>query len=149
MVDVSGKSVTTRVAVASGTLRMRAETAEQIRTGEAAKGDVLGVARLAGIGATKWTSHLIPLCHAIPIESVSIEFDWMDEPLLQACQTLRCRTTVKTSAKTGVEMEALCAASLSLLTVYDMLKSIDREMQINAVQLEEKSGGKSGHFQRV
>ena len=162
MVDVSAKSVTTRVAIASGMVSMAAATAQVIREGTAKKGDVLAVARLAGISASKWTSHLIPLCHAIPIEAVTIEFQWQTpqshSPLPELPQNdshgdigreiLVCRAQVTTSAKTGVEMEAMTAVSLATLTVYDMVKSIDREIEIGPLRLEEKSGGKSGHFKR-
>ncbi|QDT03429.1 Cyclic pyranopterin monophosphate synthase accessory protein [Rubripirellula lacrimiformis] len=142
MVDVSAKTPTVRKAVASGELRMLLTTAETIRAGTARKGDVLAVARLAAIQATKWTQNLIPLCHAIPIESVSIDFQWA------AADRLRCLATVQTTGKTGVEMEAMTAVSVGCLTVYDMVKGIDREIQIGEIMLLEKSGGKSGHFVR-
>ncbi|TWU47626.1 Cyclic pyranopterin monophosphate synthase accessory protein [Rubripirellula tenax] len=142
MVDVSGKSPTVRVAVASGEVRMLVETAEMIRDGSSKKGDAIGVARLAAIQATKWTQMLIPLCHSIPIESVSVEFDWL-EP-----HRLCCTATVRTTGKTGVEMEAMTAVSIGCLTVYDMVKSVDREVSICEIRLLEKSGGKSGHFIR-
>ncbi|KAA1259154.1 Cyclic pyranopterin monophosphate synthase accessory protein [Rubripirellula obstinata] len=148
MVDVSAKTPTVRVAVASGEVTMLAQTADSIRQGSAKKGDVLTVARLAAIAGAKWTSHLIPLCHAIPIEAVSIEFDWKSGDADSDFQTLVCRATVTTSAKTGVEMEAMTAVSVAALTVYDMVKSIDRAIEIGPVRLEEKSGGKSGHFVR-
>lgn len=150
MVDVSAKAATDRVAVASGAVTMLAETADSIQQGNAKKGDVLTVARLAAISGAKWTSHLIPLCHAIPIEAVSIEFDWLpgDSGSDPARQSLICQAKVTTSGKTGVEMEAMTAVSIALLTVYDMVKSIDRAIEIGPIRLEEKSGGKSGHFRR-
>ncbi|PHQ35965.1 cyclic pyranopterin monophosphate synthase MoaC [Rhodopirellula bahusiensis] len=153
MVDVTGKDITVREAVASSMIRMSAEAAESIKRGDSKKGDVLAVARLAGISGAKWTSHLIPLCHAIPIEAVSIDFDWMETAESAEFQgssawTLRCIATARTTGKTGIEMEAMTAASTAALTVYDMLKSIDREMVIHQVRLESKSGGKSGVFLR-
>lgn len=143
MVDVAGKPVTVRLAVASGSLTMLAETAEVIGSGSAKKGDVLGIARIAAIQAAKLTQQLIPLCHAIPIEAVSVRFDW-PQP-----DQLRCLVEVRTTAKTGVEMEAMTAASVACLTVYDMVKSIDRGLVIGPVQLEQKSGGRSGMFRRA
>lgn len=147
MVDVSGKQVSQREALACGEVRMSRSTGEVIRAGSARKGDVLGVARLAGIQATKWTQQLIPLCHAIPIEAVSVEFEW---PRVgdESHDILRCLVRVRTTAKTGVEMEAMAAASIACLTVYDMVKSVDREMEIGKIHLLEKSGGKSGDFRR-
>ncbi len=142
MVDVGGKQVTRRSARASGCVRMSAETAALIRDKRAAKGDVLEVARLAGIMATKRTADLIPLCHPLPIESVKLEFTFVDE------RTLRIDATVQVESKTGVEMEALTAVSVAALTVYDMCKAIDRGITIDRIQLEEKSGGRSGHWQR-
>ena len=148
MVDVSAKSATTRVAVASAAISMLPETADSIRHGDAKKGDVLAVARLAAISGAKWTSHLIPLCHAIPIEAVSIDFDWQSNDQDSATETLVCRAKVTTSGKTGVEMEAMTAVSVAALTIYDMVKGIDRAIEIGPIRLEEKSGGKSGHFIR-
>ncbi|EMI45243.1 MULTISPECIES: cyclic pyranopterin monophosphate synthase MoaC [Pirellulaceae] len=155
MVDITAKPVTARVAVASSMIRMNPEAAELVRTGTGRKGDVLSVARLAAIGATKWTSTLIPLCHAIPIEGVSVDFQWgpLDEspaidPADGASETLRCVATVRTTYKTGVEMEAMTAASVATLTVYDMLKSVDRTMVIVETKLESKAGGRSGVFSR-
>jgi cyclic pyranopterin phosphate synthase len=142
MVDVGGKQVTRRVARASGTVRMAAETLSLIRERRAAKGDVLEVARLAGIMATKRTADLIPLCHPLPIESVVIDFTFEGE------QTLRIEVTVHVEAKTGIEMEALTAVSVAALTVYDMCKSVDRGIAIERIQLEEKSGGRTGHWIR-
>lgn len=154
MVDVTAKSATTRIATASATVSMNAAAADAILAGDSRKGDVLAVARLAAIGGAKWTSTLIPLCHAIPIEGVEIEFDWVAAEadtiadLDSAPQSLRCLATVRTTYKTGVEMEALTAACVAALTVYDMLKSVDRAMVIRETRLESKSGGKSGEFRR-
>jgi cyclic pyranopterin monophosphate synthase len=142
MVDVGGKQVTRRVARASGLVRMAAETLSLIRDKRTAKGDVLEVARLAGIMATKRTADLIPLCHPLPIESVTIDFAFEGE------QTLRIDATVQVESKTGVEMEALTAVSVAALTVYDMLKGIDRAMEIGPTRLVAKSGGRSGDFTR-
>jgi cyclic pyranopterin phosphate synthase len=121
---------------------MAAETLALIRDKKAAKGDVLEVARLAGIMAAKRTADLIPLCHPLPIESVTIEFKYHDE------KTLGIEAVAQIEAKTGVEMEALTAASVAALTIYDMCKSVDRGMTIDRIQLEEKSGGRSGHWKR-
>ncbi|MCP4887244.1 MAG: cyclic pyranopterin monophosphate synthase MoaC [Planctomycetaceae bacterium] len=160
MVDVSAKGVTVREAVASGQLVMAEATAKMIRGGDAKKGDVLGVARLAAIQGSKQTATLIPLCHAIPIEAVSVDFEWIDPFVLchspsaespsagASTETLRCVVRVRTSGKTGVEMEALTAASIACLAVYDMVKSVDRGIVIGPLRLEEKSGGKSGDFRR-
>ena len=142
MVDVGGKQITRRLARASGLVRMGVETLALIRDKRAAKGDVLEVARLAGIMATKRTADLIPLCHPLPIESVTIDFAFENE------QTLRIEATVLVEAKTGIEMEALTAVSVAALTVYDMCKGIDRGITIERIQLEEKSGGRSGHWNR-
>jgi cyclic pyranopterin phosphate synthase len=154
MVDVSGKDTTVREAAASALIRMSADAAGAIRRGDSKKGDVLAVARLAGISGAKWTSHLIPLCHAIPIEAVSIDFEWCTDPgngegeeTVQ--QTLRCVATARTTGKTGIEMEAMTAATTAALTVYDMLKSVDRSMGIDQIRLESKSGGKSGLYRRT
>ncbi|NND95727.1 MAG: cyclic pyranopterin monophosphate synthase MoaC [Pirellulaceae bacterium] len=142
MVDVSAKAITQREALATADIQMQLETADLIRRGEAAKGDVLAVARIAAIQSTKLTQQLIPLCHSIPIESVSVEFEWLGP------SQLRCSVRVGTSGKTGVEMEAMTGASVAALTVYDMVKSVDRELAIGPVVLQEKSGGKSGKFRR-
>ena len=142
MVDVGEKQVARRIARASGLVRMAAETVTLIRDKRAAKGDVLEVARLAGIMATKRTAELIPLCHPLQLESVTIDFAFLDE------QTLRIEATVQVEAKTGVEMEALTAVSVAALTVYDMCKAVDRGIAIERIQLEEKSGGRSGHWRR-
>ncbi|MCG8585294.1 MAG: cyclic pyranopterin monophosphate synthase MoaC [Pirellulales bacterium] len=142
MVDVGEKAVTRRVAKASARVRMEPGTLWMIRDKKLSKGDVLEVARLAGIMATKRTAELIPLCHPLSLESVTIDFDFVDE------HTLLITSTAQVEAKTGVEMEALTAASVAALTVYDMCKSVDRGMQIERVQLEAKSGGKSGEYER-
>ena len=142
MVDVGAKQVTRRVARASGIVRMAAATVELIRDKRAAKGDVLEVARLAGIMATKRTSDLIPLCHPLPIESAVVDFAFIDE------HTLRIEATVQIESKTGVEMEALTAVSVAALTIYDMCKAVDRGITIEQIQLEEKSGGRSGAWHR-
>ncbi|MCS7465915.1 cyclic pyranopterin monophosphate synthase MoaC [Stieleria sp. ICT_E10.1] len=161
MVDVSAKTVTKRIATASSRISMNAEAAERVRQGTSRKGDVLAVARLAAIAATKWTPHLIPLCHAIPIESAEVDFQWAEEqgaeeqgaegsesPQPISSPQLICRVTCATSGKTGIEMEALTGASVAALTVYDMLKSVDRAMQIGPTRLEGKEGGQSGTFVR-
>lgn len=140
MVDVSAKPNTVRIATAEAAIRMLPQTAEMIRSGSAKKGDVLGIARIAAIGAVKSTSTLIPLCHAIPIEGVQVEFEhaWADK--------IVCRVTVKTTGRTGVEMEALTGASVACLTIYDMCKSVDRAMTIQDLRLLQKSGGASGDY---
>ena len=143
MVDVSDKPVTARMARATGSIRMKRETLDAIRANTTPKGDVLGVARLAGIMAAKRTSELIPLCHPIPLTDVSVEIT-IDETL----PGLRVEAAAKTAAQTGVEMEAIVAASVSLVTVYDMAKAVDRSMVIGEISLAEKVGGRSGHWQR-
>ena len=148
MVDVSKKMVSVRYALAAAEILMQQATAHLIRSGDASKGDVLGVARLAAIQATKATHQLIPLCHAIPIESVTVEFVWGGQETDGQRQVLRCEVAVRSSAKTGVEMEALTAVSIACLTVYDMVKAVDRAIQIRTVHLLEKSGGKTGDFRR-
>jgi cyclic pyranopterin phosphate synthase len=142
MVDVGGKQITRRLARASGLVRMGVATLALIRDKQTAKGDVLEVARLAGIMATKRTADLIPLCHPLPIEAVTIDFTFESE------QTLRIEAIVQVEAKTGIEMESLTAVSVAALTVYDMCKGIDRSITIERIQLEEKSGGRSGHWNR-
>jgi cyclic pyranopterin monophosphate synthase len=142
MVDVGEKAVTKRIARASGRMQMAAETLALIRDKRAVKGDVLEVARLAGIMAAKRTHELIPLCHPLAIESITIDFSMPDD------KTLAIEATVQIEAKTGVEMEALTAVSVAALTVYDMCKSVDRGMMIGPIQLEEKSGGRSGNWRR-
>jgi len=143
MVDVGDKDITERVAVASGSIRMQAKTLSMILEGGHKKGDVLGVARIAGIMAAKRTADLVPLCHPLPLTKVGIEFT-PDTHL----QEIRCNATAKTRGQTGVEMEALCAVQVALLTIYDMCKAVDRGMVIESVRLEEKAGGKSGHWRR-
>ncbi|RMF44793.1 MAG: cyclic pyranopterin monophosphate synthase MoaC [Planctomycetota bacterium] len=142
MVDVGDKPVTRRRAVARAVVRMQPATGEEIRSQTIRKGDVLTVARIAGIQAAKRTDALIPLCHSLPLETVDIEFTWLDPG------SLEIRSTAVTSAKTGVEMEALTAAAVAGLTVYDMAKAMDRAMRIESVELVEKSGGRSGHYVR-
>lgn len=141
MVDVGEKAETHRSATAGGRIAMRAETLRLIRDGAAKKGDVLGVARLAGIMAAKRTGDLIPLCHPIALTRVTVDFEF-DE----AHHAIACRATAETVGRTGVEMEALTAASTALLTIYDMCKAVDRGMVIEQVRLLEKLGGKSGHW---
>ena len=142
MVDVGDKAVTARFARASGLIEMQPATQQRIRDRGFAKGDVLEVARLAGIMAAKRTSDLIPLCHPLPLESVTLSFDFPDE------RTVSLSAEVRVTAKTGVEMEALFAVSVAALTIYDMCKAVDRGMVIGPIQLEEKAGGASGHFVR-
>ena len=142
MVDVGQKDITVRKATASGRVRMEASTQRLIRDRKAAKGDVLEVARLAGIMAAKRTGELIPLCHVLPLDAVSISFDFRDDT------TVEIQGEAKATARTGVEMEALVAVGVAAMTIYDMCKSVDRSMVIDGVQLEEKSGGRSGHFVR-
>jgi cyclic pyranopterin monophosphate synthase len=141
MVDVGGKKETGRIAIAEGAIRMKPQTLELVRSGKADKGDVIGVARLAAIMAAKKTSDLIPLCHPIPLTHVSAEFTLDD-----AGSRIVCRTRAECSGKTGVEMEALTAVQVALLTIYDMCKAVDRGMVIEGVRLLEKHGGKSGSF---
>ena len=142
MVDVSAKVETLRKAVASAFVRMKPETLALIQSGGIAKGDVFATARIAGIMAAKRTPELIPLCHPIPLTFVSVELAAVPP------DGVRITATVEAIYKTGVEMEALTAASIAALTVYDMCKAVDRSMQIEQVRLEHKSGGKSGTFQR-
>lgn len=143
MVDVGGKAETTRTAVAEGSIRMLPKTLEAILAGNAAKGDVIGTARLAGIMAAKKTSDLIPLCHPLLISKVKVEI----EPD-RALPGLRVSATVSISGKTGVEMEALTAVSVACLTLYDMAKAIEKGMEIGGIRLLAKSGGKSGDYVR-
>jgi cyclic pyranopterin monophosphate synthase len=142
MVDVSGKPVTDRMAVAAGAVRMTAETLALIVEGRAKKGDVLSVARLAGIMAAKKTADLIPLCHPLPITKVALELT--PDPSLPG---VRIEATVKTSGQTGVEMEALTAVSVAALTVYDMVKAVEKSMVIDGIRLILKDGGKSGRYE--
>ena len=143
MVDVGGKAVSERVAIASAVISMQPETLALIRSGDSKKGDVLGVARIAGIQAAKKCSDLIPLCHPLALSSAEISFDY-DEDQSRVLVTATC----KLSGKTGVEMEALTAASVAALTIYDMCKAVDRGMVISEIALEEKSGGRSGTWTR-
>ena len=142
MVDVSGKPVTARIAVARGAVKMSAETLALITEGRAKKGDVLGVARLAGIMAAKKTADLIPLCHPLPITKVAL--DLTPDPSLPG---IVVEATVKTSGQTGVEMEALTAVSIACLTIYDMVKAVEKSMSIEGIQLILKDGGKSGRYE--
>ena len=141
MVDVGAKAVTQRQAICEGHIRMLPETLALIMSGTAKKGDVLGIARIAGIMASKKTAELIPLCHPLPLTHVEIELCPQPEQ-----QQVYCRTTVKTNGQTGVEMEALNATQIALLTIYDMCKAVDRGMVIGGVRVLEKSGGKSGDW---
>lgn len=140
MVDVSNKEDTLREAVARGSIRVNAEVFRAIQAGTAAKGDVLGTARIAGIMAAKRASDLIPLCHTLMLTKVSVDFELAEEEL-----RVNAICTAKTTGKTGVEMEALTGVSVALLTIYDMCKAMDRGMEITDIRLEEKSGGKSGY----
>ena len=144
MDDVSAKPDTERVAGATGSIRMKAATLAAIVNAEVKKGDVLGVARLAGITAAKKTSALIPLCHPIAITDVQVRLTPDD-----SLPGVRCEASARTTGKTGVEMEALTAVSVALLTVYDMAKALDREMEISDISLAHKSGGRRGDFSRV
>ncbi len=139
MVDVSGKAETARQATAKGRVAMRPETLALIANGAAKKGDVLAVARLAGIMAAKRTADLIPLCHPLPIDAVTVELEMTQD-------AVEIAATIRTTGRTGVEMEALTAVSVAALTVYDMVKAVDRGMTIEAIRVVEKSGGKSGDF---
>lgn len=141
MVDVSDKDITGRVAIAEGRIKMEKETLELIKSGEIAKGDVLSVARLAGIMAAKRTADLIPLCHPLALNKVSVEFEIDD-----ADTAIKIIGTAKVSGRTGVEMEALTAVSVTALTIYDMAKAVDRSMMISDIRLVHKSGGKSGTY---
>ncbi len=141
MVDVGGKTSTKRVAVATGRITMLPATLALIESGTAKKGDVLGIARIAGIMGAKKTSELIPLCHPIGLTRVAVEFE-----VLTAESIVVCKATAETVGQTGVEMEALTAVQVALLTIYDMCKAVDRGMTLNGVTLLEKHGGKSGSF---
>ncbi len=142
MVDVGDKPVTERMARASGIVEMRAETLQLIKDHNVAKGDVFEVARLAGIMAAKRTADLIPLCHPLGLDAVEVAFETLSE------STVKITATARMHGRTGVEMEALTAVSVAALTIYDMCKAADREMTIGPIQLQEKSGGKRGHFIR-
>lgn len=143
MVDVGAKAETRRIARASGVIRMQPTTFDMVAEGTHKKGDVLGIARVAGIMATKRTADLIPLCHPIMVSHVEVEFT-----LNPTHHEVRCEVTTESWGKTGVEMEALTAVQVALLTIYDMCKAVDRGMVMGAVQLEHKSGGKSGDWNR-
>ena len=141
MVDVGGKNLTERIAVASGKIFVSGEVYSAIDKGTAKKGDVLGVARIAGIMAAKKTSEIIPLCHPLPLSHCALNFEMLPEE-----SAVKVIATVKTTWATGVEMEALHAVSVALLTIYDMCKAIDKKMTLGEIHLEEKRGGKSGDF---
>lgn len=141
MVDVSAKAATHRVAIAKGSIRMSESTARLIAQGQAAKGDVLAVARLAGIMAAKKTADLIPLCHPLALSHVGLQWQALD-----AAAGYECTAQVETTGPTGVEMEALTAVSVALLTVYDMVKAVERDMHMGDIRLVHKRGGKSGEF---
>jgi cyclic pyranopterin phosphate synthase len=141
MVDVSAKPITEREASAEGLVIMATETLALIKSGNAKKGDVLGVARIAGIMAAKKTHELIPLCHPLMLSKISVELEQDDN-----LPGIKVRATAKLSGQTGVEMEALTAVSVACLTIYDMVKAADRTMRIEGIKLTEKRGGKSGHF---
>jgi len=143
MVDVGAKTTTDRVALAEGLITMQPQTLELIMAGGHKKGDVLGIARIAGIMAAKKTSDLIPLCHPIMLTHISVDLTPLPEQ-----QAVHCQTTVKTSGQTGVEMEALFAVQMALLTIYDMCKAIDRGMTLENIRLIKKAGGKSGTWER-
>lgn len=143
MVDVTEKNITHRTAVASGKIRVNESVMKAVLEGTVAKGDVLGVARVAGIMAVKQTASLIPMCHVLLITKCGIDFE-IDEENLE----IKAICTVKVDGKTGVEMEALTGVSMALLTIYDMCKAIDKRMEMNEIHLETKSGGKSGDFVR-
>ena len=141
MVDVGAKSETHRVAVATGQIRMLPATLALITSGSAKKGDVIGIARIAAIQASKRTADLIPLCHPLPLTRVAVSFE-----VNEAASTVACTVQAETYGKTGVEMEALTAVQVGLLTIYDMCKAVDRGMVMEGVRLLEKQGGKSGHW---
>jgi cyclic pyranopterin phosphate synthase len=141
MVDVGAKEVTDRRAVARAVVRMSAETLDAVWRGEAPKGDVIGTARIAGIQAAKRTAELVPLCHPLPLSFVDVTADLGDDAVVLTAEA-------RTSAQTGVEMEAMTAASVAALTVYDMVKGLERGVSIESVELLEKSGGRSGHWRR-
>jgi len=154
MVDVADKADTRRIAIASGQILMQPETLRLIREGDAKKGDVIGIARIAAIQAAKKTSELIPLCHPLMLSRVAVDFELIDlashdtsaEPPSRAA--IACTATVEVTGKTGVEMEALTAVQVGLLTIYDMCKAVDRGMTMTGIQLMEKHGGMSGSYRR-
>lgn len=143
MVDISGKPISDRMARARGAIRMRAATLEAIRTSTTRKGDVVAVARIAGIMAAKRTAELVPLCHPVPLDDVDLTID-----LDQTLPGVRVTATARTAARTGVEMEAVVAASVTLITIFDMVKGLDRDLEIGEITVVEKQGGKSGHWVR-
>ncbi len=149
MVDVADKPASRRVALASGVVRMQAATLARIRAGQIAKGDVLAVADVAAVLAAKKTPELIPMCHTLALSAVEVEFSEVLEVDAAGCVGIRATVAASCVGPTGVEMEALVAASTALLTIYDMCKAIDRGMRIESIQLEEKRGGKSGIWQRA
>ncbi|MDH3718803.1 MAG: cyclic pyranopterin monophosphate synthase MoaC [Planctomycetota bacterium] len=142
MVDVGDKDITDRTARASGSVRMAAQTLTLLQSQQLPKGNVVEIARVAGIMAAKRTSELIPLCHPIPLNSVAVDIRFADQ------RTVAIEATVKTRSRTGVEMEALTAVSVAALTIYDMCKSVDKAITLDAIRLEEKRGGRSGHYVR-
>ncbi|MDR0578284.1 MAG: cyclic pyranopterin monophosphate synthase MoaC [Candidatus Accumulibacter sp.] len=148
MVDVSGKAATRRVAVASGVIRMRPATLERVRAGTIKKGNVLAVADVAAVMAAKRTPETIPMCHTLALSGVETAFDEIAEPDGEGHVGIKATVSVACAGPTGVEMEALCAVSAALLTIYDMCKAIDRGMRIENIQLEEKRGGESGTWRR-
>jgi len=148
MVDVSQKDSTQRTAIASGVLRMQSATLARIHSGQIAKGNVLAVADVAAVMAAKETSRLIPMCHSLALSGVDVAFSDVTQPDTAGCVGIKVVTRARCVGQTGVEMEALCAASAALLTIYDMCKAIDRGMRIESVQLDEKRGGKSGVWRR-
>ena len=141
MVDVGGKADTHRIAVAEGCIQMRPDTLALIASGSAAKGDVLGIARIAAIMGAKRTSDLVPLCHPLALSRVTVDFSIRDSDA-----SIVCRAQVETIGKTGVEMEALTAVQVGLLTIYDMCKAVDRGMVMHTIRVLDKQGGKSGHW---
>lgn len=143
MVDVSDKDITQRVAIAAGRVRMHVDTLDLVKSGNAKKGDVIGISEIAGVMATKRTSDLIPLCHPLPITGAKVSITINDE-----LPGLDVSAQVKTTGQTGVEMEALSAVSVACLTIYDMLKAVDKAMVIDNIELVEKTGGKSGHYRK-
>ncbi|MBU0688298.1 MAG: cyclic pyranopterin monophosphate synthase MoaC [Gammaproteobacteria bacterium] len=148
MVDVAGKETTLRVAIASGTIRMHPQTLQRIRDGKIGKGNVLAVADVGAVMAAKRTPDIIPMCHAIALSGVQVEFNEVTEADAQGSVGLQAVVTASCVGQTGVEMEALTAVNVALLTIYDMCKAIDRGMRIENVQLDEKRGGKSGVWKR-
>ena len=147
MVDVGDKPITRRVAIAEGSISMQAETLQRIEAGAHAKGDVLGIARTAGIMAAKRTADLIPLCHPLPLTRVAVEFQLIPATASEP-SFVHCKATTETVANTGVEMEAMTSVQIALLTIYDMCKAMDRGMCISNIRLLHKSGGKSGNWDR-